>query len=96
MCSERDVPATHGPDRPPLFCCAETCLEFVLAESGILGLWVYEIYIERGLIETTLMRVEIYAFQWSSRLRDLHQDGPGRDDPDEDRDPRQHTYEFAS
>ena len=41
-----------------------------------------------GLVEITLMRVEIYAFQWGSRLRDLHRDGPGRDDPDEDRDLR--------
>ena len=42
-----------------------------------------------GLAEITLMRVEIYAFQGGSRLRDLHRDEPGRDNPDESRDLRQ-------
>ena len=41
-----------------------------------------------GLAEITLMRVEIYAFQGGSRLRDLHRDEPGRDNPDEGRDLR--------
>ena len=41
-----------------------------------------------GLAEITLMRVEIHACQGGSRLRDLHRDEPGRDNPDESRDLR--------